>query len=129
MQFGFTEARGKMTADEQRVKMSTQSYCGLDGTEGMARWLWNQHFAAIASDNLAVEAMPPIVHGETHSLTQRGLHQGCLSLFGMPLGELWYLKDLAKQCMKYKKYTFFLTCSPLNVSGAVGSPLHALELL
>ncbi|KAJ5123741.1 hypothetical protein N7448_009838 [Penicillium atrosanguineum] len=129
VRFGFTEALGKMTAEEQRVKMSTHSYCGLDGTEEMARWLWNQHFAAIASDNLAVEAMPPIVDGETQPFTQLVLHQWCLSLFGMPLGELWHLKDLAEQCKKYKKYTFLLTSSPLNVPGAVGSPPNALALL
>jgi hypothetical protein len=29
----------------------------------MARWLWDHHFAAVASDNMAVEAMPPMIDG------------------------------------------------------------------
>lgn len=118
-----------MTPDEQASALSTYSYCGIDGTQEMARWLWNQHFAAIASDNIAVEAMPPIVDGETKPLTQLVLHQWCLSLFGMPLGELWYLKTLATHCKANQKYTFLLTSAPLNVPGAVGSPPNALALL
>lgn len=30
----------------------------------MAKWLWNKHFAAIASDNLGVEVIPPVINGE-----------------------------------------------------------------
>lgn len=57
------------------------------------------------------------------------LHQWCLSLLGMPLGELWDLKALADVCKKVGRYSFLLTSAPLNVPGAVGSPPNALAIL
>jgi kynurenine formamidase len=109
--------------------MSTHHACGLEGTEEMARWIWNNHFAAVASDNVAVEAMPPMLDGKEQPLTQLVLHQWCLSLFGLPLGELWYLKELAEKCRDERKWTFLLTSAPLNVPGAVGSPANALAII
>jgi hypothetical protein len=26
----------------------------------MAKWLWNQHFSAVAGDSIAFEALPPL---------------------------------------------------------------------
>lgn len=109
--------------------MASYSACGIEGTIEMARWLWNHHFAAIASDNLAVEAMPPMEGGEVLPLTSLVLHQWCLGLFGMPLGELWDLKALADVCGEKKRYSFLLTSAPLNVPGAVGSPPNAIAIL
>lgn len=129
IRFGVTEALGAMDGNEQAASMASHRACGIEGSRDMARWLWDNHFAAIASDNVAVEAMPPIVDGVEQPLTHLVLHQWCLSLFGLPLGELWYLKDLAEQCKALGKYTFLLTSSPLNVPGAVGSPPNALALL
>jgi kynurenine formamidase len=124
-----TEEIGKMTTEEQATAMSTHHACGLEGTEEMARWIWNKHFAAVASDNVAVEAMPPMRDGKEQPLTQLVLHQWCLSMFGLPLGELWYLKELAERCEAEQKWTFLLTSAPLNVPGAVGSPANALAIL
>ncbi|KAL5360475.1 hypothetical protein BJX96DRAFT_165190 [Aspergillus floccosus] len=130
IRFGFTEAFGAMTGEEQAQAMgSSHAVCGVEGTVDMARWLWNQHFAAIACDNLAVEAIPPIINGEERPPFELVLHPWCLSLMGMPLGELWDLKALAEECQKAQKYSFFLTSSPLNVPGAVGSPPNAIAIL
>ncbi|KAJ5668660.1 cyclase [Penicillium macrosclerotiorum] len=129
LRFGVTEALGDMTGLEQAEAMASHHACGIEGSKEMARWLWDQHFAAVASDNVAVEAMPPMIGGEVQPLTNLVLHQWCLSLFGMPLGELWYLKTLSEQCQAYRKYTFMLTSSPLNFPGAVGSPPNALAIL
>lgn len=129
IRFGMTEALGAMSGDQQAAAMANHHACGIEGSKEMARWLWNQHFAAVASDNVAVEAMPPILDGVEQPLTHLILHQWCLSLFGLPLGELWDLKNLADQCKTLGKYTFLLTSSPLNVPGALGSPPNALALL
>ncbi|KAJ5777600.1 hypothetical protein N7520_000846 [Penicillium odoratum] len=129
IRFGVTEALGNMDGSEQAASMASYQACGIDGSEEMARWLWNTHFAAVASDNIAVEAMPPMINGLVQPLTHLILHQWCLSLFGLPLGELWYLKTLADKCKALKKYTFLLTSAPLNVPGAVGSPSNALAIL
>lgn len=100
IRFGITEMLGKMTGEEQAVVLSSFSMCGLEGSKEIARWLWNAHFAAVASDNMAVEAYPHVFDGRPQPFSQLPLHQWCLSMFGMPLGELWYLGDLAAVCSR-----------------------------
>ncbi|CAG8319033.1 unnamed protein product [Penicillium salamii] len=129
IRFGVTEALGQMSGAEQGAAMSTGQMCGLEGSKDMARWLWDQHFAAVVSDNMAVEAMPPIVDGVEQPFHELVLHQWCLGLLGMPLGELWDLKALGEACRASKQYSFLLTSSPLNYPGAVGSPPNALAIL
>jgi hypothetical protein len=45
------------------------------------------------------------------------------------MGEIFYLKDLADDCAKDKIYEFFFCGPPLNITGAVGSPInpHAIK--
>jgi hypothetical protein len=57
------------------------------------------------------------------------LHQYFLALFGMPIGELWDLKALAAKCAELRRWTFFLTSSPLNVPGSIASPYNHIPLL
>lgn len=118
-----------MTGEEQAAAMAAHDACGIEGSKEMARWLWNKHFSAVAKDNVAVEAMPPMIGSEVQPLTDLVLHQWCLSLFGLPLGELWYLKSLSEYCRVKERYTFFLTSAPLNVPGAIGSPSNALAII
>ncbi|QQK40769.1 Putative cyclase [Penicillium digitatum] len=129
IRFGVTETLAQMTGAEQGVAMSSGKMCGLEGSKEMARWLWDRHFAAVASDNTAVEAMPPLIDGVEQSTHELVLHQWCLSLLGIPLGELWDLKVLAHTCRTSSQYSFLLTSSPLNVPGAVASPPNALAIL
>lgn len=71
VRFGFTEALSHKTGEEQAATLGSGQYCGLEGSIEMAKWLWNKHFAAVASDNLAVEVVPPVVNGQerpTHEL-------------------------------------------------------------
>ncbi|KAK1145236.1 hypothetical protein N8T08_004389 [Aspergillus melleus] len=129
VRFGFTEALSGKTGDEQGAALSTGHFCGLESSEEMAKWLWNKHFAAVASDNMAVEVVPPIINGEERPVCELVLHKWCLGMFGMPLGELWDLKALAEECRKTQRYSFFITSSPLNHPGAVGSPPNAIAIL
>lgn len=129
IRFGVTETLGQMTGAEQGAAMSSGKMCGLEGSKEMARWLWDRHFAAVASDNTAVEAMPPIIDGVEQPTHELVLHQWCLSLLGIPLGELWDLKALAHACRDSRQYSFLLTSSPLNFPGAVASPPNALAIL
>jgi len=125
---GFTEALGVMTGDEQNKALGSHRTCGVEGTDESAKWFWNKHFAAVAGDAIAFEAIPPLVNGKEGTTADLVLHQYFLSLFGMPIGELWDLKALSEQCAKSKKYSFLLTSVPLNVPGAIGSPPNALAI-
>ncbi|GJJ11768.1 hypothetical protein Clacol_006006 [Clathrus columnatus] len=81
----------------------------------------NNHFAAIASDQPALEAWP-VGEGEVH------LHQTILGLWGMPIGEFFDLEKLAKHADRTGRYTFFFSSWPLNVLGGVASPPNAAAI-
>jgi kynurenine formamidase len=96
---------------------------GIEGSDRTARWLWDNHIAAVASDSPALEALPK-PPGEENEF----LHFHMLSFFGMPIGEMWNLEGLADDCAADGNYDFFLTSAPLNVPGGVGSPPNALAI-
>jgi kynurenine formamidase len=99
---------------------------GLAHTEEVCRYLWNHHIAAIAGDNFAVEVWPP---DRGPGSDQFGsLHRILIGQFGMALGELFWLKDLADDCARDGVYEFFFAASPLNVPGGIGSTANALAI-
>ncbi len=95
----------------------------LDGSdERLLNWISESGVSAIASDNLAVEAVgKPLPDGYTG--TNLPLHELCLFRLGVHLGELWYLADLAKWLNENGRSRFLLTAPPLRLTGAVGSPV------
>jgi kynurenine formamidase len=94
---------------------------GIEGSLRAAKWLWDNHLAAVASDSPALEALPK-------SQNEEFLHFHMLAFFGMPIGEMWNLEALADDCAADRRYEFFLTSAPLNVPGGVGSPPNALAI-
>ncbi|KAH7154774.1 hypothetical protein DER46DRAFT_628568 [Fusarium sp. MPI-SDFR-AT-0072] len=126
---GYTEALGSMTGVQQADAIGTYRACGVEGSKGSAKWFWNRHFAAVAGDAIAFEAMPPLREDDSEgTAAELVLHQYFLALFGMPIGELWDLEALSKTCKKLGRYTFMLTSSPLNVPGSIGSPPKAIAI-
>ncbi|KAH6669389.1 putative cyclase-domain-containing protein [Halenospora varia] len=109
--------------DEERIRGATNGHehMGLAGNAETVEWLWDHHFAAVAGDAIAFEAWPP--------KAPYRLHDHFLAMWGTPIGELWNLEELAEQCKKENKYSFFLTSAPLNVHGGVASPPNALAIL
>jgi kynurenine formamidase len=112
---------------EQREKMGGDAmagalvFPGLGPADEMVEWLWNLHVAAVAADNPGLDAWPPTPeHG--------WMHFHLLPLLGMPIGELWYLEELAADCAQDGVYEFMLTSAPLNLPGGVGSPPNALAI-
>jgi kynurenine formamidase len=99
---------------------------GLAHDEEMACYLWNAHIAAVASDNPAVEVWPP--DGSEDAFPFGFLHRMLIGQFGMALGELWWLEDLARSCRRDGRYEVFLTAAPINVPGGIGSPANALAI-
>jgi kynurenine formamidase len=101
--------------------MTAISFPGIGPADEMAEYLWDLHIAAIASDNPAVEVFPAVP--ETGFL-----HFKLIPHFGMPIGEMWQLDDLAADCAEDGVYEFLLTSAPLNIPGGVGSPPNALAI-
>jgi hypothetical protein len=61
---------------------------GLDPSQATAGWVWDQHIAAMAADNVALEALPVEVAVGFQ-------HRRLIALQGMPIGEVWDLDELA----------------------------------
>ena len=94
----------------------------LDGRdERLLQWVTDSGVAAICADNYAVEAYPARdVEGPRAALP---LHEHCLFKLGIPLGELWWLTDLARSLRARRRSSFLLTAPPLRLPGAVVSPV------
>jgi len=88
----------------------------------VAEWLSDHNVAAIAADNIAVEVNPP----------EEGIvllfHMLAIRDMGMMLGEIWDLEALGADCAEDGVYEFLLSAAPLEVTGAVGSPVNPLAI-
>ena len=95
----------------------------LDGRDDkLLQWIDDAGIAAIVADNIGVEALA--LASEAELLMP--LHHKCLFKLGMPLGELWYLRDLAAWLRANGRTRFLLTAPPLRLPGAVGSPVSGV---
>jgi kynurenine formamidase len=111
---GFTRAYNALSADEEAALASrpTPDFAGVENGEVTLRWLWENQFAAIASDSPSFEPAPLVREGVPPEQT---LHQWCLSGWGIPIGEYFDLEELAEKCRERKRWTFFLSSVPLKV--------------
>jgi kynurenine formamidase len=109
--------RGGMPED----KLAMPTAVGLDASADMARFLWDEGFAAVAADNPAVEVLPgnPAVGS---------LHRRLIPALGMPLGELWDLDELAGSCAADRRYECCVVSVPLRVPGGVASPANVMAI-
>jgi kynurenine formamidase len=96
------------------------------GDHELLNWIEKSGIAAIASDNLAIETLGKDVQSSGCCSTNLPLHAHCLFKLGVPLGELWYLEELALWLKQHKRTAFFLTAPPLRLPGAVGAPVTPL---
>lgn len=99
---------------------------GLVQSEESLRFLWDNHFAAIATDNPDFELFPTIKLDNDKPSPM--MHETIIGLWGMPIGEMFVLDALAQACAEDNRYEFFLTSAPLNKLGGVASPPNALAI-
>ena len=95
-------------------------------SEAVCEYLWNSHAAAIASDTYGVEVFPADMSARARPFGF--LHNILIGQFGMALGELWWLSDLASDCAADGIYEMFLVSAPLNAPGGIGSPANAVAI-
>ena len=94
----------------------------LNGRDpALLRWISESEAVALIADNYAVEAYPALPGRGPHAALP--LHEHCLFKLGVPLGELWYLTELAGWLRMHGRSRFLLTAPPLRLPGAVGSPV------
>lgn len=124
-----------MTAAEQDALAVRPSadFLGVEPCGEMLQWLWESEFAAVAGDMPSFERCPirgahtvpeggngeRLWAGQPWEMEMQGgglLHQWLLGGWGCPIGEMFDLEALAKQCEEHGRWTFFLTSAPLKVS-------------
>jgi kynurenine formamidase len=88
----------------------------------LLEWITESQIAGLVADNYAVEGLVGRDPDQSrHSLLP--IHHLCLFLLGVPLGELWYLHELATWLREHGRNRFLLTAPPLRLPGAVGCPV------
>jgi hypothetical protein len=117
---------------------ATLSNAGLQAGRSMAAYLWNLHLAALAADNPAIEVWPrgggvspeelARLMTDPDRCEEVFLHFSLIPLLGLPLGELWNLEDLARDCAGDETYDFLLVSAPLGQPGGVSSPANAVAI-
>jgi kynurenine formamidase len=88
--------------------------------EALLEWIAESRISALVADNYAVEGWAKPTP-EPHTLLP--IHHLCLFKLGVPLGELWYLHELAAWLREHERSRFLLTAPPLRLPGTQGSPL------
>ena len=114
---GFTAAYNALSSAEQRAlsQRPRPEFMGVEPTIEVLQWLWENQFAAVAGDASAFERSP-VGQGkdEDDAPPPVVLHQWLLGGWGMPIGEMFDLEDLAEHCRKSRRWSFFLSSVPLK---------------
>ena len=113
--------------DPQRIHRMSAWLDARD--EALLAWIAESQISALVADNYAVEGMLGInrKREERHSFLP--IHHLCLFKLGVPLGEMWYLHELAARLRELGRSRFLLTAPPLRLPGAVGSPATPVATL
>jgi hypothetical protein len=70
---GFTEELGGATGEQQEQMMNSYNCIGVEGSEDVAKWVWNHHFSGVAGDAIAFEVIPPTLpNGEVGTMGELG---------------------------------------------------------
>lgn len=124
---GFTKAYNALSPSDEALisQRPTPDFIGVEAGEATLRWLWQNQFAAVASDAPSFERAP--IAGP-HADIEHMLHQWLLPRWGMPIGEMFDLERLAEECERRGRWSFFVTSAPLRVPGGVASPPNAIAI-
>jgi hypothetical protein len=119
---GFATEVLRWNRDPDPVKIHTMC-CYLDARDrSLRQWISDSQISALVADNYAVEGLVGRDRDESrHSFLP--IHHLCLFRLGVPLGEMWYLHELASWLRDHNRSRFLLTAPPLRLPGVVGSPL------
>lgn len=103
-----------------------------DGEPGLGlsatKWVKDKKIACLATDSLAVEAIPfdpeAVKLVSTEGAKVFPVHVELIVNQGMIIGELFYFEDLAADSATDKVYEFMFVSPPLRVVGGVGSAIN-----
>lgn len=107
---GWVPAYEKLSEAEcqELAAKSVPPAIGLESSEETLRWLWDTGFAAVVGDQPSFETWPA-------QSREFFLHEWLLAGWGMPIGELFDLEQVSRECAKRKRWSFFFSSVPLKV--------------
>ncbi|KAL2844811.1 putative cyclase-domain-containing protein [Aspergillus pseudoustus] len=128
---GWTEDYNKRSMEEKRALAArpSRTFVGVENSIEVAEWHWEMGFAAVAGDTNAYEAWPPTESASSDLILPYSLHEVFLAGWGMPIGEVWNLENLASECRRLQRWSFFLVSQPLDIPGGVASPANAVAIM
>jgi kynurenine formamidase len=95
---------------------------GISPSRACVGWLWDHRTSLLALDNPTAETLP-------WDSTDGWGHHRLLVLLGLPLGELWDLSGLSAQCARLGRWSFLLSCAPINLPRGAASPANAYAVM
>jgi kynurenine formamidase len=111
----------KMKGPLEQMQFIAAPQAGID--LDVVDWAAEAKVSGLAADNIALEVIPNPKPEKTFSV-----HGALLKDLGIYIGEIWWLEELAADCAEDGRYEFFLAAQPLNITGAVGSPLNPIAV-
>ncbi|KAL2865406.1 uncharacterized protein BJX67DRAFT_373262 [Aspergillus lucknowensis] len=97
-------------------------HAGIEQSERVLRFFWDNHFAAVAPDAVSFEVFPPLN-------PEFNLHHHLLAGWGTDRGNV-DLDELSEMCKAHGRWTFFVSSSPLNWKrGVIENARAALSAL
>lgn len=118
-----TYERSSESDIKAKSESTAPSYAGIAQDLAIAEWLYNQKISAVAGDAPAFESWPP-----DNKVMGYAMHEIFLAGWGMPIGEMFYLEELARKCDALERWSFFVTSSPLNVPGGVATTPNVMTI-
>jgi len=119
---GFATKVLEWNRDPDPVKIHTMCTYLDARDDSLLEWIAESQISALVADNYAVEGLLGRDRVESrHSFLP--IHNLCLFKLGVPLGEMWYLHELASWLREHHRSRFLLTAPPLRMPGVVGSPV------
>jgi hypothetical protein len=115
---------------QMEAKLAAGSWDGYPGGDapGFAfetlEWIQRTRLAALASDTWGCEVRP----NESEPGINQPWHWITIPIMGMTMGEIFYVADLAKDCLEDGVYEFLFVAPALPITGAVGSPTNPLAI-
>ena len=107
--------------DLRRASVEHPCAIGLAQSDEVKAWLHDQYFSVVGGDQPAFEAWPP--------RTTPILHEYLLACWGIMIGEMLDLEDLAEKCRQFRKYSFLFVSAPMNLPGGVATFANALCIM
>lgn len=122
IRLGWVGAYRALDATGRASDSLSKRFSGVRSDEGTARFLWDNHVAAVCTDNPAIESAPG-------NREDGSLHRRLLPLLGVVMGELLDLDALSDRCALSGRYDFLFVAVPLPVPGGLSSPANAMAII